>query len=164
MKDLHATLHLEHERLKETHGYCADVLATLREPFLVLGADLVVRSANRAFYTSFHTTRAETEGHRVGEVADGQWNSPALRSMLEGVIKEGRSFQDFAIENDAAGAGSRPMVINAQRVYREGGHSELILVGIEDVTTRNLAQKLLKNSELRYRRLFEAAEDAILIL
>ena len=103
MPDLVTSLHPDHQELKEKHGYCADILATLREPFLVLDRELIVKTANRAFYTSFQTTPGQTEGRPVDQVADGLLSSPTLRGSLEKVLVEGRSFQDFAIENDHPG-------------------------------------------------------------
>jgi PAS domain S-box-containing protein len=35
-------------------AYAADIIATLREPFVVLDRDLRVKTANRSFYDSFH--------------------------------------------------------------------------------------------------------------
>jgi len=40
----------------------------------------------------------------------------------------------------------------------------LILLAIEDITERRRAAHILEVSETRYRRLFETAQDAILIL
>jgi PAS domain S-box-containing protein len=40
----------------------------------------------------------------------------------------------------------------------------LILLAIEDITDRKLAETVVRDSEIRYRRLFEAAKDGILIL
>src|SRR6185369_16200282 len=40
----------------------------------------------------------------------------------------------------------------------------LVLLAIEDITARRHAEVATKNSEVRYRRLFQAAKDGILIL
>ena len=44
------------------------------------------------------------------------------------------------------------------------GNKRIIQCNIRDITDRKLAQDILNASELRYRRLFETAQDAILIL
>jgi PAS domain S-box-containing protein len=44
------------------------------------------------------------------------------------------------------------------------GHKKVIQCNIRDITDRKEAEKALHNSEIRYRRLFEAAQDGILIL
>ncbi|MCA1576655.1 MAG: PAS domain-containing protein [Acidobacteria bacterium] len=45
-----------------------------------------------------------------------------------------------------------------------GTNHELILLAIEDITERKQLEAAAKVSEVRYRRLFEAAKDGILIL
>jgi two-component system CheB/CheR fusion protein len=40
--------------LAKALAYGDDIIATLREPFLVLDQDLRVKTANRSFYESFH--------------------------------------------------------------------------------------------------------------
>lgn len=56
------------------------------------------------------------------------------------------------------------MQLNARRIRKPGNNSELILLAIEDITERKLAEKAMKDSEVQYRRLFETAQDAILII
>jgi PAS domain-containing protein len=50
------------------------------------------------------------------------------------------------------------------KFIREGEDRDLILLAIEDVTERRRAEAATLDSELRYRRLFETAQDALLIL
>jgi PAS domain S-box-containing protein len=56
------------------------------------------------------------------------------------------------------------MLLNARRVHREGSRMQLILLAIEDITESRRAVDTLNVSEVRYRRLFETAQDGILIL
>lgn len=53
-------------------AYTQNIVDTVRESMLVLGADLWVRSAGRAFYRAFRVTREETEGRLVYELGNGQ--------------------------------------------------------------------------------------------
>ena len=52
------------------------------------------------------------------------------------------------------------MVLNARRIDSIG----LILLAIEDVTERKQAEEAISLSEIRYRRLFETAQDGILLV
>jgi PAS domain S-box-containing protein len=56
------------------------------------------------------------------------------------------------------------MVLNARRIHRENVGTKMILLAIEDVTALKQRDEALKVSETRYRRLFETAQDGILIL
>ena len=44
------------------------------------------------------------------------------------------SFRDLEVEHDFEGIGRRRMLLNGRKVWREGNHSELILLAIEDIT------------------------------
>ncbi len=56
------------------------------------------------------------------------------------------------------------MLLNARRIPPGGKNPELILLAIEDITERKQMEAAVEASEIRYRRLFEAAKDGILIL
>jgi PAS domain S-box-containing protein len=56
------------------------------------------------------------------------------------------------------------MLLNARRIYREGQGTDMILLAFEDITEHKRSEEGLKVSETRYRRLFESAQDGILIL
>ena len=56
------------------------------------------------------------------------------------------------------------MLLNARRLHDSDNKTKLILLAIEDITERRAAKHKLEVSEVRYRRLFEAAHDGILIL
>ena len=56
------------------------------------------------------------------------------------------------------------MLLNARKIQRGSGKEQIILLAIEDITDRKLAEEALNISETRYRSLFESAKDGILIL
>jgi PAS domain-containing protein len=56
------------------------------------------------------------------------------------------------------------MELNASRFEPVNHGPDLILLAIEDITERKQAEDSLRNSEVRYRRLFESAKDGIIIL
>ena len=62
--------------LQHALTYADNIIATLREPFVVLDKSLRVRTANAAFYRDFHASKEETEGRFVYELGNGQWDSP----------------------------------------------------------------------------------------
>jgi PAS domain S-box-containing protein len=155
----------ERERLvKDARDYAENILETLRAPFLVLDKSLRVVSANRSFYQLFQTAPEETQGRLLYDLGGGEWNIPKLRELLEEVLPQNHSFDDFHVSHEFPTIGHRHMLLNARRIRERGNHSELILLAIEDITERQQAQERLEISEIRYRRLFEAARDGILIL
>jgi len=152
------------QQVQDARAYADNILATLRDPFLVLDKSLQVVTANHAFYENFHVTPEETQGCFVYDLGNHQWDIPKLRTLLEEVLPQNQVFNDFEVEHEFATIGRKVMLLNARRIRRPGNNSELILLNIEDITERRLVQQKLEVSETRFRRLFEAAHDGILIL
>jgi PAS domain S-box-containing protein len=121
-------------------AYADNILATLREPFLVLDQDLRVVTANRSFYETFGVAAAETQGRFIYELGNRQWEIPKLRTLLEDVLPRNHAFQGFEVEHDFSSIGRKIMLLNARRIQKPGNNSELILLAIEDVTERRFAE------------------------
>ncbi len=149
--------------IKAAHDYAEATLVTARDSLVILHADLRVKTANRAFYRTFQTSPAETEGRLIYELGNGQWRIPRLRQLLEEILPRDNFFDDFEIVHDFPVIGLRVMLLNSRRLDAENA-SQLILLSIEDVTERLESRTAMKCSEMRYRRLFETAQDGILSL
>jgi PAS domain S-box-containing protein len=145
-------------------AYAEGIVETIREPLVVLDANLRVRTANRSFYQTFRATPHETEGRFLYDLGNRQWDIPPLRTLLEEVLPQNSHFNDFEVTHEFAGIGPKTMLLNARRLQQEDGRRELILLAVVDVTERRRAAHALAVSETRYRRLFETAQDAILIV
>lgn len=154
----------QQEAVRKTLAYAAEIIATLREPFLVLDKDLWVKTANTSFYQTFHASNDETEGHSLFELGNGQWDNPRLRTLLKDVVSSNSSINSYELEHTFPAIGQKIMLLNARRFPPEGENTEMILLAIEDVTDQRRMEAVLKASEVRYRRLFESAKDGILIL
>ncbi len=153
------------QQLHKALGYAEDIVSTIREPLLVLDARLRIISANQSFYRGFSATPEATEGKIIYEVADGQWNIPKLRELLENILPKNTSFENYEVDHEFAGLGRRIMLLNARRIHNRGGQkTQRILLAIEDITERKRMEQDMASSELRYRRLFETAQDGILLL
>jgi two-component system, chemotaxis family, CheB/CheR fusion protein len=143
--------------VQDALAYAESIIDTVRDPLLVLDADLRVRSASRSFYEDFGVKPEETEGRLVYELGNSQWDIPELRTLLEAILPENDSFRDFEVTHDFEGIGRRRMLLNARKVRRPGNHSELILLAIEDVTpTWRTGVDFAANRE-RYRVIVEGA-------
>jgi len=153
----------QERRNREALDYAKAIIATLREPFIVLDGGLRVKMANASFYRTFRVPESETEGRSLYDLGDGQWDIPSLRALLAAVTKD-VAVDDFEVEHDFPTIGPRSMLLNARRFPPEGVEPDLILLAIEDVTERKRSELVIKDSELRYRRLFQTAKDGILIL
>ncbi len=145
-------------------SYANAVMQGMREPLLVLDGGLCVKAATRSFYDTFKTRPEQTLGRALHELGNGQWNIPALGKLLDEALTTSGEFDDYEVEHDFPEIGRRTMLLNARRMRDGDKKTKLILLGIENVTKRRAAEHKLEASEIRYRRLFEAAHDGILIL
>ena len=71
------------EQAREARDQAQAIIATVREPLVILDADLRVVTANRSFYETFQTSREETEGLSLFDIGHHRWNVPRLRTLLE---------------------------------------------------------------------------------
>jgi PAS domain S-box-containing protein len=150
--------------LQQSRSFAEAITETIREPLVVLDAHLTVLSANWSFCDTFQVTLDETVGASIFDLGDRQWDIPALRTLLEDVLPRNTKFDDYEVEHIFPSIGHKIMLLNARRIYQEGTGTQKILLAIEDITDRRRAEQALKTSETRYRRLFETAQDGILIL
>ena len=99
--------------VEDIQNYAQNIVDTVREPLLILDATLRVRSANRAFYQTFHVSPGETEGRLIYELGNGQWDIPDLRTLLEDIVPKSSVFDDFELEHTFPAIGRRVMLLNA---------------------------------------------------
>jgi signal transduction histidine kinase/DNA-binding response OmpR family regulator len=126
--------------LKAIETFSQNIVDTVREPLLMLDTTLRVHSANRAFYQTFHVSLDETENRLIYELGNGQWDIPALRTLLEDIIPKSSVFSDFELEHTFPVIGRRVMLLNARQL-KAGNHGELLVLAMEDVTERRRAEE-----------------------
>ena len=99
------------------------IVDTVREPLVVLDDELRVVVASRSFYRAFEATPEDTEGRTLYELGNGQWNIPALHTLLEQIIPQHTTIEAYEVEHDFPTIGRRAMLLNARKVFYEGNNS-----------------------------------------
>ncbi|MCK9603993.1 MAG: PAS domain-containing sensor histidine kinase [Candidatus Omnitrophica bacterium] len=164
-------LHHEIEEHKKTDQITQDALAyaenivdTVREPLLILDADLKVVSANRSFYRVFKVKPEDTYKQHIYNLGNRQWDIPKLRELLEEILPKTTSFDNFEVEHDFPDVGKRIMLLNARKIYRKLNHTKLILLAIEDITEHrrieDSLEKTVKELEIIKKSTDEVSELA----
>jgi PAS domain S-box-containing protein len=138
--------------------FAENTVETVREPLLVLDHQLHVERANRAFYRVFHVTPAETVGKFIYEINHHQWDIPSLRKLLEQILPQRITIEDFLVEHDFEHLGHRTMLLNARLIEDPLHKTERILLAIEDITERKQAEA----SSARLAAIVESSDDAII--
>ncbi len=141
----------------EARIYAEAIVATIRQPLLVLDADLRVQSANSAYYEMFRTDAKRTEGTLLYDLGNGQWDILHLRTVLEQVLTESHPVTDYKINQNFSDIGTRSMILNARKLSREGPRHDLILLAIEDITKRKRDEKFAQ----RLSAIVTSSDDAI---
>ena len=149
--------------VEDVQSFAQNIVDTVREPLLILDANLCIRSANRAFYQTFHVSPEETENQLIYELGNGQWDIPALRTLLEDIIPQKSVFDDFEIAHDFPAIGPKVMLLNARRL-RPGDHAEFLVLAIEDVTERRRAERLLAEIETYAQNIVDTVREPLVML
>ena len=143
--------------LQEIRSFAEAIVETVREPLLVLDQDLHVMMANESFLRTFRASKAETEGHLLYELGNGQWDIAELRRLLEDIVPQHTEFRDFEVTHDFPAIGRRTMVLNARKLYQPGVDSELFLLAMEDTTARKQAEAALLKAQALQNAIFNSA-------
>jgi PAS domain S-box-containing protein len=123
------------------------ILNTVRDPLVVLSSDLLIQSANRAFYAMFGVSRDETQGRRLEEIGGGAIQATALRA--------GPLEVDDVVTVD----GRRTLLLDAHPLSFPGHSEHRVLVTFQDITARKRAEAakdLRSEEELRRSEAFLA--------
>ena len=154
--------------VNELHLYAESIVETVRQPLIVLDANLHVVTANAAFFETFHVTVEETAGKFIYALGDGQWNIPALRELLERILPAQAAFEGFEVKHRFPTIGQKTMLLNGRQIRSRRGGAPLILLSIEDITERKKAEdamralpgQLVESQEEERRRIARELHDS----
>ena len=138
--------------------YAENIIGTVREPLLVLDPQLRVESVNRAFYRTFGVTPPDTIGRFIYELGNRQWDIPELRTLLEEILPQNHTIEDFLVEWVFENLGRRSMLLNARRMHSAAGSQGRIVVAIEDITARTRAEE----AQASLAAIVASSDDAII--
>ena len=134
----------QRQAVQDALEYANGIINTVREPLIVLDADLKVISASRSFYQIFKVKPEHTEKQQIYDLGNHQWDIPKLRELLGDILPKATSFDNFEVEHDFPGIGKRIMLLNAREIYQKANRTKLILLAIEDITERKKLEEKLK--------------------
>ena len=141
----------------EAGEFAESLINTVREPLIALDQDLRVVSVSRAFYDFFRVKPEETVGQLIYDLGNKQWDIPKLRELLETILPQKATFDNYEVEHNFATIGRRVMLLNARQIQRAFGKERIILLAIEDITEKMRLQRELAD---RTRDAEEAQSEA----
>lgn len=148
---------------EQNSGFFAEnIIDTICESLLLLNEDLIVVLANRSFYRNFLVSKEDTIGKHIFRLGNGQWNIPELRLLLQKIITEKISFEEYEMKHDFETIGEKVLQLNARLLVQGPNKPSLILLAILDITAQHTSQQKLKESEAKYRKFTEEANSIVM--
>ncbi|MEI6262634.1 MAG: ATP-binding protein, partial [Deltaproteobacteria bacterium] len=146
--------------IQDALEYAENIVETVREPLLVLNPDLRILTANHSFYNAFKVTPEETVGNFIFDLGNRQWDVPGLRVLLEEILPNETIFNGYEVKHDFLNIGHKVILLNARQIFRKNIGSHIILLAMEDITERKLAEAEIQNTNRRLEAATAQAEMA----
>jgi two-component system CheB/CheR fusion protein len=151
------------EHTAAAQEYAQNIVDTVREPLLVLDKKFNIISASRSFFQTFGTEVGQIAGENLFKVQNLQWDVNKLRALLEEILPEETTVESFDLTLTVTGMGPREMTLNARRIKSGLNGEELILLALEDVTERRLAQQTILDREAWLSAILDAVPPEAIV-
>ena len=124
------------------------IIDTLREPIVILDKNLRVVVGSRAFYSKFGVDYRKIQGKEFSKLGNGEWDIPALISLLAHVIPEKTKVEGYEVVHTFERLGLRVMILNARSIKLNNKRHDLF-ISITDITEERKARRDKENLMLQ---------------
>lgn len=146
------------QRLNDARRYAESIVDTIREALVVFGPGFEVRSVNAAFEGLFGINGAKVFGRRLDKLGIAALSQPALAATLQ-TLDCGQAVSGIRLEQADGELGRRLFEASARRI----SGTDLTLMTIDDVTSRELAQGAVRRTERGFRDMLLDAGEAVIM-
>jgi PAS domain S-box-containing protein len=150
---------LRNNSVDERYNFAESIVNTVREPLLILDSDLRVVKASRSFYDFFKVNSDETIGTLIYDLGNKQWDIPKLRELLETILPEKTTFENYEVEHNFSTIGKHIMLLNARQIKQALGEEKIILLAIEDITERKRIESGLEKTRKELEAIKISADE-----
>ncbi len=137
--------------IEAARTYLDSIIATIRQPLVVLDEELRVVSASSSFYRIFSIAPEEVIG-RCLPAAGAHLDVPVLRDFLASIQTKGATIDDHGVELELPGLGRRAFLMSARVLREVPSAKRKILVAIDDVTEARREGKALEAAKSEAER------------
>jgi two-component system CheB/CheR fusion protein len=122
------------------------IVDTMTYPLLVLSADLAIERTNQAFLNAFGLKRDEAVGRGIYAIGDGLWDFPALRHLLDVVLRETAAVDNYDITHAFGDIDAQTFRITARSIEGTDGSPRLFVLVLVDISLQIKLMTDLKSS------------------
>ncbi|MGD1042341.1 MAG: ATP-binding protein [Sedimentisphaerales bacterium] len=151
-------------KLRASQEYSESVINTVREPLISLDQDLRVVTVSRSFCEFFKVKPEDTVGQLIYDLGNKQWDIPKLRELLETILPQKSTFDNYEVEHDFTTIGKRTMLLNARQIQRASGKERIILLAIDDITEHKKAQQAIEEARVYAENIVETIQEPLIVL
>ncbi len=137
--------------IEAARAYLDSIIATIRQPLVVLDEELRVISASSSFHRIFSVKPEELIGRHLLAVRD-YLDVSALREFLASIQARGTTINDHEVEIELPGQGRRAFLMSARVLREKPSARRKILVAIVDVTEVKREGKALEAAKSEAER------------
>jgi PAS domain S-box-containing protein len=143
--------------IQDAREYAENIVESVHKPLVVLNSDLKVLTANHSFYEIFKASPENTIGNFIYNLGNGQWDIPRLRVLIEDILPNDTEFNNYEVDHYFPGIGRKVILLNARQIFRKDIGSHIILLAMEDITARKLAEEALLKAGALQSAIFNSA-------
>jgi len=148
-------LETAHSAVARAEANARAIINAAQEAIILLDEEGVVRDLNPKALEMFGRSREETVGHNLVDFAIPPRDLGHFREYVETAYRVGRQPADKVVEVTALRENGEEFPLEILTTVIETPQGKLLSIFARDITERQQAEKALRESEERYRLLFE---------
>jgi two-component system CheB/CheR fusion protein len=138
---------------KSARAFAESIVATVREPLLVLDSDGKIAEHSRSFSLKFDDNHSPLIGRAFDEICEGRLATPEMKRTITNSLRENTNLTDFEVHLRDKTNTVRRFLVNIRPIPKTVENKMLLMIGFEDITQR-------KELEDHQQRAVVAAEEA----
>ena len=146
-----------------SNRFRGEILAQVSDAVIATGEDQRITYVNAAAERQYGVSASSVLGRDLSEVYEARWLQPGAKTAALAALRERGEWcgENIHVRHD----GRELDVESSVTVLREtAGQPAGMLAVIREISSRKRSEEKLRVSEVRYRRLFEAAQDGVLLV
>jgi len=161
--DIHAVQLAARDDIAATKNFYETVINAIQDELVVTDRDLRLVEVNQAFLKRVGRSRAEVVGQPCHRVCRGQEEPCKEPCPVRQVLETGRPSEALK-DGPLAGGGQAVYRVISYPILDTAGNMVQVITTARDITARKRAEEALRESEAKYRTLFESSAEGFFLM